>query len=175
MTPITIPSIFLFTSIVFIAIVMVRLFYKNYWLAYFRIHSDSAAKYYQAEAEKLVSTSKMLKENAQKLENDVDMLWMQLLQWRELAEENRSFRHGILPSVENKNFHKLDAELDQRFSHLYEKTELDRHQYMQMLRKKVNYRSEFNEVVTKIVSKFSGMNLGEKAEETPILNTNREN
>ncbi|WP_346319457.1 hypothetical protein [Chitinophaga sp. YIM B06452] len=175
MTAITIPSIYALTGIVLIAIVLVRLFLKNYWLAYFRRHSDSTAKYYQAEAEKLALKAQALKENVQKLETDIDLLWMQLLQWREFAEENRSFRHGILPSVENKNFHKLAAELDQHFAYLYEISELDRQQYIQSLRKKEDYRAEFNKVITKIANKFSGMNLGENAGETPILNSNREN
>jgi cell division protein FtsB len=174
-TPITIPLIYLLTGIPLIAILMVRLFFKNYWLAYFRKHSDSTAEYYQAEAEKLASTGQALKENVQKLENDVDLLWMQLLQWREFAEENRSFLHGILPSVENDSFHKLAAELDRRFAYLSEISERDRQQYMQILRQKEDYEAEFNMVITKIANKFSGMTLGEKADETPILYSNREN
>lgn len=168
-------AIYILIGVVLISIITGRVFLKNYWLAYFRKHSDSVAKYYQAEKEKFASTAQALTEDVQKLEHDVDLLWIQLLQWREFAEENRAFRHGVLSSLENKDFHKLAAELDQRFVHLSEIIELNRQQYFEMLRKKEDYGIEFNKVLTNIVSRFSGMNLGEKAGETPILNNNREN
>jgi|SRR5450631_1925038 len=174
-TSITISLIYLLIGIGVIAILLVTVLYKSYWLAYYQKYSDTTATRYKTDTGKLASAVQALHDHAQKLENDSDILWIQLLQWREFAEENRSFRHGILPSVKNEGLHKLAAELDERFAHLFEITERGRPQYMEILRQKEDYEADVNLVMTKIAGWVSGMNLGEKADETPILNSNREN
>lgn len=63
----------------------------------------------------------------------------------------------------------------QRFVNLNQITETDRQQYMQQLSEEDDYGAEFEQIITKITSVVGGMNMVEKANETPILNDKRGN
>lgn len=108
-------------------------------------------------------------------EDEIDLLFVQLLQWRELSEEYRQLLNGVLTPIGNKPLLDILEKLQEQFKHLYEITETDRKKYMSQLREKSDYTDEFNKVLSHMVNKMVGMDTGMKAEETPVLNSNRDN
>jgi len=161
MLTITLSSYVLFPALVLILGAFIYILIKN--LGHVQI-----IKYYEYS---LPSFENKLKIK----EDEIDLLFVQLLQWRELSEEYRQLLNGVLTPIGNKPLLDILEKLQEQFKHLYELTETDRKKYMAQLREKSDYTDEFNKVVSHIVDKMAGMDTGMKAEETPVLNSNRDN
>jgi len=110
-----------------------------------------------------------------KEEEEKELLFTQLLQWREFAEEYKTIVVGLLPSIENSTLAGVVAELEDRFEHLYQVTEKDRKKFMSELSKKDDYSEEYKKVFNHLFNKLTGMDTGQKAADTPLLNDNRDN
>ena len=144
-----------------ILVVFFLLFIINWRNAYLRKHYESAVL--------------RMESDLQKKDDELDSLFVQLLHWRELAEEYKKLMQEFLPLAENNSIIDALTDLHHRFEHLYHLTESDRKKYMEKMAQQDGYSAAYQKVVDYLVNKMTGLNTGMKAEETPILNLNREN
>jgi hypothetical protein len=110
-----------------------------------------------------------------KKEDEMDLLFIQLLEWRAFTEEYKKLLTGLQPSMISNTLAGGIAELETRFEHLYLVTETDRKKYMTEMLQKDDYSEEYKKVMDQLTQKLTGMNMGQKAADTPLLNDNREN
>jgi hypothetical protein len=115
------------------------------------------------------------KEELADKEDEMDSLFVQLLQWREFTREYQKIVSSLLPTINNLDITAIVAALEDRFQHLNQITETDRRKYMAELRTKEGYAAEAQKVMDYLVERFAGMKTGEKAEDSSILNDNRDN
>jgi hypothetical protein len=120
------------------------------------------------------ATSRHREELAEK-EDEMDALFIQLLQWREYTEEYQRLVAGLVPVIKNTDIDTIVADLDDRFHHLYQITETDRERYMKVLRTNEGFAGDYQKLTEYLVNKLLSLKSGEKAEESSILNVNREN
>lgn len=161
MLTITLSPYVLFPALIFILVAFIHILIKN--LGHVQI-----IKYYE-------SSLPFLEDKLKVKDDELDLLFIQLLQWRELSEEYRQLFKGFLTAIGNEAMFEILENLEAKFEHLYDITETDRKKYMSQLRQKSGYTDEFNKAVSHVVEKLVGMNTGMKAEETPVLNSNRDN
>ena len=101
-------------------------------------------------------------------DQEMDTLFIQLLQWREFTSEYQKLIANLLPAIKNRNVEAIVAALDGRFRHLHRITETERKKYMAELTKRNGYSDDYQKLGDYLFNKLVGMDTVKKLEIAPF-------
>jgi hypothetical protein len=126
-------------------------------------------------AEYLGSELKKKEKELEVKEDELEHLFIHLLQWRNITSDYRRILHELRSIAETGPLKETVANLEAQYARLFEQLENNRVQFMEKIRASPDYEEQVKVVMDEIGKALMGMKVGMKADETPLLNDNREN